>query len=221
MRHPGTDRDEREITMEKSNLDELLTEPVESSWVVGGFQFDNAEDAQTARQEQLNIETLKNRIDLTNEDNMLALYCKLAEKRVFRTPVGFQFLGEFRDFLTGDLKMEEEKLPVIYVPPGRGISRAQQEQLEFLQNESRQFDVQKRKYLITIGVLIFIIVAMFVITILNPNVGYINTENKILNRYAGWEEELTKREARIREREAELGIDSPAESETGQDGTEE
>jgi hypothetical protein len=41
---------------------------------------------------------------------------------------------------------------------------------------------------------------------LNPNVGYINTENKILNRYASWEEELTEREERIREREAELGI---------------
>lgn len=202
--------------MEKSGLDELLTEPVESSWVVSGFQFDNAEEAQAARQEQLNIETLKNRIDLTNEENMLSLYCKLAEKRVFKTPVGFQFLGEFRDFLTGNLKMEEEKLPVIYVPPARGIPRVQQEQLEFLQNESRQFDIQKRKYLITIGVLIFIVVAMFAITVLNPNVGYINTENKILNRYAGWEEELTRREAKIREREAELGIDSSTETETEQ-----
>lgn len=203
--------------MKKSELDELLTEPVESSWIVGGFQFENAEDAQTARQEQLNIETLKNRIDLTNEENMIALYCKLAEKRVFKTPVGFQFLGEFREFLTEDLKMEEEKLPVIYVPQGRGLPRVQQEQLEFLQNESRQFDIRRRKYLIAIGVLIFIVAAMFVITLLNPNVGYINTENKILNRYAGWEEDLTRREAQIREREAELGIETEPERESEQE----
>lgn len=203
--------------MKKSELDELLTEPVENSWIVRGFQFENAEDAQLARQEQLNIETLKNRIDLTNEENMIALYCKLAEKRVFKTPVGFQFLGEFREFLTEDLKMEEEKLPAIYVPLGRGLPRVQQEQLEFLQNESRQFDIRKRKYLITIGILIFIVAAMFVITLLNPNVGYINTENKILNRYASWEEDLTRREAQIREREAELGIETVPERESEQE----
>lgn len=201
--------------MGNRELDELLAETGEDDLIVGGFQFDSTADAQNAQREQQNIETLKSRIDLTNEENMLALYCKLAEKRVFHTPIGFQFLGEFREFLVDELNMDGKELPLIYVAPSRGLPYSQMKQLEFLQNENRRISEHGRRYQITIGVLIAMIVAMFLITLFNPNVGYINTENKILNRYAGWEEDLTRREAQIREKEAELGISSPISTESG------
>lgn len=188
------------------NMEELQYDPSEEECKVGGFQFENLRDAQEALREQRNINALKEKIDFTKTKDMLELYQRLVEKKAFKTPVGYQFLGEFREYLADELKLDDSELPYVYIENRKGMSRAQQEQLEFLQTENQQLERSRHKSLILIGVLIFLIVSMFIITVLNPNVGYINTENKILNRYAGWEEELTEREARIREREAELEI---------------
>ena len=180
--------------------------PEEQGLIVGGFLFDSNKDAQEALREQRNIEALKEKIDFNNVNEITALYKRLVERKVFKTLVGLQFLSEYREYLVEDLHMDEADIPYIYVLPSAGFPRHKQEQLEFLQNENQKIETEKRKYLISTFVLIGVIIAMFIITILNPNVGYINTENKILNRYAGWEEDLTRREAEIREREAELGI---------------
>ncbi|MBP3507079.1 MAG: hypothetical protein J6K43_11855 [Lachnospiraceae bacterium] len=188
------------------NMEELQYDSSEEECKVGEFQFENLRDAQEALREQRNINALKEKIDFTKTKDMLELYQRLVEKKAFKTPVGYQFLGEFREYLADELKLDDSELPYVYIENRKGMSRAQQEQLEFLQTENQKLERSRHKSLILIGVLIFLIVSMFIITVLNPNVGYINTENKILNRYAGWEEELTEREARIREREAELEI---------------
>ncbi|MDE7367006.1 MAG: hypothetical protein K2N24_06600 [Lachnospiraceae bacterium] len=178
----------------------------EQGLIVGGFLFGSNKDAQNALREQRNVEALKEKIDFNNVNEITALYKRLVERKVFKTLVGLQFLSEYREYLVEDLHMDEADVPYIYVLPSGGFPRNKQEQLEFLQNENQKIEAEKRKYVISTFVLIGVIIAMFIITVLNPNVGYINTENKILNRYAGWEEDLTRREAEIREREAELGI---------------
>lgn len=207
--------------MNETNRNPAGNTPVDDELIVSGFQFDNFRDAQEAIREQRNIAALKSKIDFTQTDDMVELYHRLVERKVFKTPVGYQFLGEFREYLVEELKMEEQEVPYIYVESTQGISRMQREQLEFLQNENIQLEQRKRKFVIAIGVLTTMIIAMFLITIFNPNVGYINTENKILNRYAAWEEELTRREAQVREREAELGIEADTEQETESNSSEE
>ena len=178
----------------------------EMSRTVGGFRFDHPREAQLALREQHNIATLKSKIDFTKTQDMIALYKRLVEKRVFRTPIGYQFLGEFRDYLTQEAGFREEDVPYITVEPTTGPTYAQQEQMEFLQQENERLETKEKKYRIAIGIFLFLVLSMLLITAFNPNVGYINTENKILNRYSSWEEELTKREEEIRKREAELGI---------------
>ena len=66
----------------------------------------------------------------------------------------------------------------------------------------------KTRMTITIVALIFIIVGMFIIAAVNPNVGYINTENKILNKYSAWQEDLERREAAVKEKEEQLKMNS-------------
>lgn len=197
-------------------MEQEQKQPEEQGLIVGGFLFDSSKDAQEALREQRNVAALKEKMDLNNLDEVTALYKRLVERRVFKTLVGLQFLSEFREYLVEDLHMNEADIPYIYILPSNGFPRSKQEQLEYLQDENQKIEAVKHKYLISIVVLIGVIITMFIITVSNPNVGYINTENKILNRYAGWEEDLTRREARIRQREAELGI-SPGE--TVEDGT--
>lgn len=179
---------------------------------VGSYAFAAERDAKLAEQEQQNIDALKGKMNLDHVTELETLYCRLAEKRVFKTPIGYQFMGEFREYLVNDLKLEDEKVPYVPVEVLRGSNRKQREQMEQLQTENDRLSVSQKKYQIGLWICMVLIVAMIVATVLNPNVGYINTENKILNRYSAWEEELTQREKAVKEKEAELGIQPDAQS---------
>lgn len=175
-----------------------------NTYIVAGYEFETEGDANEASREEQNILHLKSKVDFTNTESMKALYQRLVDKQVFKTPVGLQFLAEFRDYLVGEAHVPEEEVPSVKVEHKRGMTRLQKEQLEYLQVENEQLKNRRKYYFITIGILAAIIVVMLAIAALNPNVGYINTENKILNRYAEWEERLTERERKLNEREAEL-----------------
>lgn len=175
-----------------------------NTYIVAGYEFESEKDAKEAEREQHNIMALKSKMDFKNMDTMVSLYNRLVEKNVFHTPVGLQFLSEFRDYLIGDGGQEESTVPAVKVERRQGMTRVQQEQMEFLQNENQKISNQRRYYIIAIAALVLVIIIMFVITALNPNVGYINTENKILNQYAEWEERLTEREKALNEREAQM-----------------
>ena len=50
------------------------------------------------------------------------------------------------------------------------------------------------------------IIVMYIIVIKSDTPNMINYENAITNKYASWEQDLTERESKIRQKEAELGI---------------
>ena len=54
--------------------------------------------------------------------------------------------------------------------------------------------------------LLLVVIGMIVITLLDDSPNIINYENKILNQYTEWEEELKEREQIIKEKEQELGL---------------
>ena len=49
---------------------------------------------------------------------------------------------------------------------------------------------------------------MFVITLTGNNPTILNYEQKLQNKYAGWEQELTERENAVREKERELSLNA-------------
>lgn len=74
--------------------------------VVSGFAFYSERDAGLAEQERQKIAYLDKRIDHTDIQSVLAIYKKALEDRVFRTPVGLEYLRE----LQGELRAREEEL---------------------------------------------------------------------------------------------------------------
>lgn len=198
--------------MEKMQQDMQPEEAAELR--VGGYEFATVREAQEAQKELRNIQALKGKIDFDKKKDVLEIYKRLIDKRAFRTPVGLQFMGEFRDYLIENMQCREEEIPLIQAPSSNGRFREEQERLQLLQTENEKLHRKKRYMTITITALVVMILAMFAITAFNPNVGYINTENKILNRYAAWEEELTNREKQIQEKEKELGITTVTTEET-------
>lgn len=74
--------------------------------VVSGFAFYSEKDARLAEQERQKIAYLDKRIDRTNLESVLVIYKKALNDRVFRTPVGLEYLRE----LQGELKAEQDLL---------------------------------------------------------------------------------------------------------------
>ena len=55
--------------------------------------------------------------------------------------------------------------------------------------------------MIIIVLLVCLVAGMFMMIAFSDNIGYINTENKILDKYCKWEEELKEKENELKERE--------------------
>lgn len=178
--------------------------------IVSGFAFYSEKDATLAEQERQKIAYLDKRIDRTNLESVLAIYKKALEDRVFRTPVGLEYLRE----LQGELKERQdelgEEIPPIPLwtnfadirektaPARRRIQPAPKE------DKNTTF----RLSLIMNIVMIVAIIAMFVITLNSDQPNILNYERNLQNKYASWEQELAQREQTVREKERELHIEA-------------
>ncbi|MGN0401932.1 MAG: hypothetical protein ACI4HQ_06680, partial [Acetatifactor sp.] len=66
---------------------------------VGGYLFYTEKDARLAEAEQKKIEYLEARIDYSRPESILTVYEKSIRERIFRTPIGFDYLQKLRNFL--------------------------------------------------------------------------------------------------------------------------
>jgi hypothetical protein len=183
-----------------------------TDWVVAGFQFGTQQDAELAKNEELRIKRLEEKLDYNNSDMVYAVYEKAINNRVFKTPVGYDFLKKLQKIL--------EKAPgagyEIYDIPVSGVyslrestspavERVKASRKKTKPKPTREYVSRKVSIIINI-VLVILIITMFYISITGSNPTILNYEKAIQNRYAQWEEELSEREAVIRDKEKELLI---------------
>ena len=180
----------------------------EDSHVVDGFVFLSVADAQTAAKEQKNIDIIRQRTPLSDPDAAYALYCKLIERKMFKTSVGYGFLYELRHYLIEDCGYAPSDLPNIAEVSKEGGDIFADIKRESLEDKIKLLRLTIKRLTIVIIALVAIVVGMFAVAVINPNVGYVNTEHKVLNKYSAWEEDLTNREAIIKQKEKELNINS-------------
>lgn len=175
--------------------------------IVKGFLFPNYKEAQVAKKELKNIEVIRTKTDFSNKNALIELYNKLIEKNFFRTVIGYEFLSEIRGILTEDYYCSEEQLPSIKVSYMNPSDQVKVMNIERLEEKVDKDKTMIKRLSIAVLALAVVIIGMFFIAATNKNVGYINTENKILDKYSGWQEELENREKAVIEKEAELGIE--------------
>lgn len=174
--------------------------------IVEGFEFSSVSEAQIALKEKENIEIIRERTPLEDGEVCLDLYSKLIERDMFKTIVGYSFLYELRQYLIIKFGYEEESLPTIVLPKRMEYEKVNETHQSAMESKLERMGIVTRRLKIVIAALSFMIVAMFVIAAINPNTGYVNTEKKVLDRYAAWQEDLEQREQVIKEKEAELHI---------------
>ncbi len=178
------------------------------SLVVEGFVFPSYKEAQIAQKEQANIEAIRKRMQGSDGKAQYELYNKLMERSMFHTMVGYSFLYEMRHRLMEVYGYREQELPNIELPKRMEYDKVAQLNQSKMETKLQDLMVIKTRMSITIVVLLLVIVGMFIIAAVNPNVGYINAEHKLLNKYSAWQEDLEEREAVVKEKEEQLNIDS-------------
>lgn len=184
-----------------------------TEWIVGGFQFGTQQDAELARNEQLRIERLEEKLDYQNYEMVGAVYQKALNNRVFKTPVGYDFLKRLQRILQENPLPDQEvaSIPVYGVysmreSASQTVERIQASRKPVKKEKPRQeFFSRKTSIIVNIGLLALVIL-MFVISTTSSNPTVLNYEKVIQNRYAEWEQQLSDREQVIREKERELLI---------------
>ncbi len=175
--------------------------------IVDGFRFPSYKEARLALKEKENINMIRQKLDFNNDRAVYQLYEKLIQRDMFKTIVGYSFLNELRHLLVTEFMYNEDDLTVIVLPRQLEYDKVNEMNRRVLDGKLTELARQKTRLQIVVFALAFMVVAMFVIAALNPNTGYINAENKVLNKYSAWQEDLEQREQVIKEKEAELGID--------------
>lgn len=179
-----------------------------NSLIVEGFVFSSYKEAQTALKEQKNIEIIRQRTPFSDSRAVYELYAKLIERDMFKTMVGYSFLYELRQHLLTDFGYDEAELPTVIIPKRMEYDKVREMNQGVLEAKLQRVLQIKKRMAIVITALVIMVLGMFVIAAVNPNVGYVNTENKILNKYSAWEEELEQREEAVKEKEEKLKQDS-------------
>ena len=176
-----------------------------------GYHFGSLEDAEQARTEKKKAEYFEERLNGKNTKNILAVYDKILDERIFETPVGWEYVKQLQQELR-QLGVPEERIrPIpLYVT----FAHKEQSTMEALVRErvkpSRKISPDRKKLRTSVIVNIFLgvlVVAMFVITLISDNPNILNYKKAIVNQYAAWEQELTEREKLVRQKETELGLE--------------
>ena len=191
----------------------------EDLWV-NGYCFGSLQDAKEARNESQTIAYFKEKTRGRTVGNLLALYDKLLDEKVFKTPVGWEYLKQLQEeILKSDISPDQVRPITLYTGftyrVQEDAQKAAMRQAEAIAQRKEKKDYRFRVSLCVNFLLAVLVAGMFLITLKSDNPNILNYKQVLTNQYASWEQNLTERENRIREKEQELlGISYPAEEAT-------
>lgn len=184
----------------------------EQVYVVEGFAFTSESEAELAKKEREGIRYVKEKMNMSNPELVLKLYNKLVREKTFTTLVGYAYLFDLQEYLrTNPQILDEEILPIEIVHPSLQESlkeEKQKHQVKLLEvkkqaaKKSVSDAVLQNKYKVSLLVNLILaisVVAMFIISATSSHPTILDYEEKLINRYSAWEQELTEREAALRE----------------------
>lgn len=174
--------------------------------VVDGYRFATVADAETARLEKKKIENLEQHLDFRNTQNVLMVYNKAIDNRVFLTPLGAAYLQRMRGQLIRCGVPEEKLKPIpLYATFSNKTENSASIRLSL---GARGVRPEYRGRFITsacINVLLAAAIGALILLSLRSDLPTIvNYKTAITNQYSEWEQELSERERAVREAERAL-----------------
>lgn len=186
-----------------------MTQGQQDTRIVSGYCFAGEDDANLARQEERKIQYMDKHMDYSVPEKVLILYKRSIEERIFKTPVGYDYLKQMQDFLLNCPEINPEAVPPIkmfvnFQPTMRSRTNPARNRVA---PPKEKKGVNKFAISVMLNVALAVAVCvMFAIAMKSDNPNILNYENAVVNKYASWEQELSRREQIVREKEYELGI---------------
>ncbi len=181
--------------------------------VVNSYLFDTEEEYRKALEEKKSIERLMKKVDLDKKELLVALYSGLVTQNKLSTVIGLEYLCRLRDVIVNKKFAKAAELPPIPTGAfktekavGYKLSDTQLK-LNAEKKETQKYQNRSRNLLISNIVLLIVIGIMMYLATTGNNINIINYENKLVDKYASWEKQLTEREQRVQEAEKRLGIE--------------
>ena len=198
---------------------------------IGGYIFDDENKAKKAAKELKAVEYILGQIRDCDEKAVLTVYNKLLNQRMFSTEIGMSFLAQLRQNLLDSEVFTPEDIPPVYSleePPkdvtpeeqtedtnsssDEKVSKAKKEKADKkvvakVTNDSSEIKrlkaINKVLLILCIALLLCVLGMFYVSTTINsPTI--LDYEEKLIDKYSSWEQDLTEREEAIKEKEQEL-----------------
>lgn len=200
-------------------------EQLQETYEAGGFVFRTKKEAELAQREIEGTKYLRQKLDMENPQAVFSIYQNLIEQDLFETPVGYCFLKELRDYLLMIPAISNEEvlaIPIRYPQTEEEEKKQKKEQKKEEQRKERQREKEKAKnkkeqkkegknykgrcqfFMVTSLILLISVVSMLLLAATSDNVNILNYENKLIDKYSSWEQELEEREQAVKEQEQAL-----------------
>ena len=200
-------------------------EQLQETYEAGGFVFRTKKEAELAQREIEGTKYLRQKLDMENPNAVFSIYQNLIEQDLFETPVGYCFLKELRDYLLMIPAISNEEvlaIPIRYPQTEEEEKKQKKEQKKEEQRKERQREKEKAKnkkeqkkegknykgrcqfFMVTSLILLISVVSMMLLAATSDNVNILNYENKLIDKYSSWEQELEEREQAVKEHEQAL-----------------
>lgn len=176
-------------------------------YTLEGFQFSSEEEYKLAKEDYDAIEFFKGKADMTDFAAVHKLYNRLIDRNTFQTSLGNVFLKELQDILLENNYRTIENLKkievVTFTKPAESVEEIQVEYYKTLSEKRR---IKNRNSRIINVILAITIIIMFAVAIKADKTVFTNFEQDLIDKYAGWEEELEEKKDDLSEREEQLRI---------------
>ena len=183
---------------------------ISGNFIVEGFQFTSEADAQKAATDASKIRLLHSRVKASKPTDIKAVYEKAIENKIFKTPIGWEYLTGLRNKLLESGFNKDDIIPIpldISFSKHSAFADLSVKQRIIPEKKEKKADFPKIFSIILNLVLIVVVVLMFVIAATSESDNIINYKSNVTNRYASWDQDLKEREKKVREAEKKLGIE--------------
>ena len=180
------------------------------SYIVNGYVFETKTEYNEAVQEKKAIKYLSSELNLSNIEKTYKLYCELIEKKIFKTPVGMDYLKKLRDVVIKSGNYKAEDIMPIPVKTTGHMEKERVEKYISTKYETtvKQYESEKKNMKSRLSpsilfniVLIAVVIAMFIITKNSDSPNILNYERVIQDKYSSWQSELNEKEQELKELE--------------------
>ena len=186
----------------------------EQVYVVEGFAFTSESEAEQAKKEREGIRYIKEKTNMNHPEMVLQIYNRMIREKMFVTSVGYAYLFDLQEYLRTNPQINDaDILPIEVVHPSiqESLKEEKQKHQAKLKEVKKQAEKKpvtdealQRKYKLSLLVnliLVISVIGMFFISATSSHPTILNYETELINRYSAWEQELTEREAALREAE--------------------